>query len=109
MNKEELLAKSREENKKKDPYQMEMFQKSKRYGFIAGNIMILFHFTTRMYTNGKPDHGLWSIMAIMLGVQWFSYGKKIKDKNIITLGILWLCITAVEFVLSIIQLKNSVS
>ena len=88
---------------------MEMFQKAQRNGLIAGVVMMLFHFITRNHAYDQPDHGLWSIMGIILGVQFFSYGIKMKDITNIIVGIVWFCITTVEFVLSVKQLKNGLS
>ena len=109
MNKEELLAKSREENKNKDPYTMEVAKKSQRYAFIAGFIMVVLHFTARGIFIGELDYGLWSIMGVMIGVQYTYHGHKTGNPTTKGIGILWLGITVIHLVLAVIQLKDKVS
>lgn len=83
MNKNEILEKSRNENKKADPYEMEVARKGYEYGMKAGytlaSILFIIH-----YCQGQGlDYELFAIALAANAISTFYTAIKLKEKKYI--------------------------
>ena len=80
MKKEEILAKSRKENKNKDVYEIEVESKGSRIALICMLILITVYYCYEIFTGKGENYTLYSLIALYCSVV---YGyKAIKlEKN----------------------------
>ena len=104
MNKEEILAMSRKENDKKDPFELEVNNKAVRMAHIATAIVVFIIYVTGIMVNDKQDYLIWSIMAVSMGTQFLYRGIKLKKKDTLMLGALWAVIFLISFIVGMIKL-----
>ena len=104
MNKEEILAMSRKENDKKDPFELEVNNKAVRMAHIATAIVVFIIYVTGIMVNDKQDYLIWSIMAVSMGTQFLYRGIKLKKKDSLGLGALWAVIFLISFTVGMIKL-----
>ena len=58
MNKDEILAKSRAENKNKDVYEQEVLKQASRSAVVVQMAMATLFFVTQIFTGGGVNWGL---------------------------------------------------
>ncbi len=97
MNKEEILAKSRQENKEKDLVAIETGLKADRFGMWMGIIANAILFITEIIICGTYNLGLWVILLAMNAGIYLYNGIKLKRKGIIIAGVIW-AVLAVAFI-----------
>ncbi len=107
MNKEEILAKSRQENKEKDLYEVEIAKKSSEIAAIAGVIVCGVLYATEIIVCGSKNNSLWSIIAAMICVNNLYQGIKFKRKSRLALGIVWALITVASLVAALINIFDT--
>ncbi|MBQ3915904.1 MAG: hypothetical protein II690_04880 [Ruminococcus sp.] len=92
MNKDEILAMSREENKdkRKDPYELEIASKSSNVALVVSAIIAGILYLMEMVVTGNENYSLWSVLCTMDAVIYMYRGIKLKNKMSIFCGILWL-------------------
>ena len=88
MNREEILAMSREENGDKDLFELEVNKKANGIGVIAGAIICGILFTIEIIVCGTYNLGLWSIIAVMNSGIYLYSGITLKDKGKLAVGII---------------------
>ena len=101
MDKEKILAMSRQENEKKDPYEMKIYNKAGRNASAAMAAVVFILYVAGIFINGRQDYGIWSIMAVCSAVRYLYTGVKLKKKDHLTLGVVWSLIFAVSFTVGI--------
>ncbi len=89
MNKEEILAMSRQENKDKDLYEMQVTESSANIGVITGAIICALLFAAEIFICGSTNYGLWSIVTGITATMGIYKGVKLKKKSKIAIGIMW--------------------
>lgn len=89
MNKEEILAMSRQENKEKDLYEMQVSESSANIGLITGAIICALLFALEIFICGTTNYGLWSIVTGFNAAMMIYKGIKLKKKSSILIGIMW--------------------
>ena len=89
MNKEEILAKSREENKDKDLYAIEVMKKGSYIDILTAIITISILFVTEILVCGSTNYGLWAILTAINSSSNLYRGIKLKEKSKIIMGIIW--------------------
>ena len=62
MNKDEILAKSRAENKNKDVYEQEVLKQASRSAVVVQMSFATLFFVTQIMTGGGINWGLWAIV-----------------------------------------------
>ena len=92
MNREEILAKSRQENKNKDLFDKEVEGKSIAFSGIAMVIMCLVYYVAEILLQSRKNYGFFSIAAIYMAILFMMKGSKLKDKKKFYLGIVWLAL-----------------
>ncbi|MBQ8780127.1 MAG: hypothetical protein IJZ72_00430 [Oscillospiraceae bacterium] len=89
MNKEEILAKSRMENKDKDITDLEADKKASNFALIFGAIVSLILFIIQIITGNGVNYSLWAFMGIIpAAINFHKYHSLKQKKNLIN-GIIW--------------------
>lgn len=83
MNKDEILAKSRAENKNHDVYELEVTNKGMVLSNISASIFALILFVFQLVFGREVDYGLFSVVYCSFAVtQWYKWGK-LKQKHVL--------------------------
>ena len=76
MNKDEILAKSRAENKNKDVYEQEVLKQASRSAVVVQMSFATLFFVTQIMTGGGINWGLWAIVfSANMTINWVKYIK----------------------------------
>lgn len=87
MDKEEILAKSREENKNKDVYEQEVLNQASRSAIVVQMAFAAIFFITQILTGGGINWGLWAIVfSANMTINWVKY-MKLHRKYELTIAI----------------------
>lgn len=94
MNKQEILQASRNENKNKDIYELEVISKAQRVGgLIAVSVTFVLMLIERMISNSGMNYGYFLIILSMGMGMWLYKAVKMKIKYEIFLAVLWTVLT----------------
>lgn len=89
MNKEEILAKSREENKNIDLVELEVMNKSKLLaGSISGNLCFIL-FLAQLLNTGNGNYALLAILTSYIAVNSIHKGIKLKRRSSVIFGVIF--------------------
>ena len=81
MNKEEILEKSRKENKNQDIYEKEVIFQGNRYANIVAAVLATIFFVIQIFTGGGTNYGLYAVVFSMpMTGFWIKY-KKLHRKH----------------------------
>lgn len=76
MNKDEILAKSRAENKNKDVYEQEVLNQASRSAVVVQMALATIFFVTQIFAGGGTNWGLWAIIfSANMTINWVKYIK----------------------------------
>jgi len=76
MNKDEILAKSRAENKNKDVYEQEVLKQASRSAVVVQMALATLFFVTQIFTGGGVNWGLWALVfSASMTINWVKYIK----------------------------------
>ncbi len=76
MTKEEILEKSRNENKNQDVYEKDVIIQGNRYACIAAGLLATVFLIIQIVTGGGTNYGLYAIVFTMpMAGFWFKYIK----------------------------------
>ena len=97
MKKEEILEKSRQENKKKDVYAIEVEKDGCKYAAISMVILTVLYYIYEIFADKGQNYALYSIIAIYCCVFFGYRGIKLeKNRSLyIFTSIIWLFITII--------------
>lgn len=73
MNKEEILERSRKENKNQDIYEKEVIIQGNRYAYIAAGVLATIFFVIQIFTGGDMNYRLYAVV-------FFNANGRILDK-----------------------------
>ncbi len=104
MNKEEILAKSRQENKDKDLVELEASRKGGELGAVAAFILCEILFLAEIFICGTQNYGLWSIVTTAIAGAALYKGTKLKNRNQLIYGSIWALISVAAIITAIITL-----
>ncbi|WP_295153352.1 DUF6442 family protein [uncultured Ruminococcus sp.] len=104
MDKEKILAMSRVENEKKDPFELEVANEANSLAstFMAAVTIVLFF--TNVFARGNYDYGIWSILGIWLATKYGYTGLRMKKKKQVIRGIVWGILFLTSFTVGMIKL-----
>ncbi|MGM9661743.1 MAG: DUF6442 family protein [Oscillospiraceae bacterium] len=94
MDKEEILARSRQENKNQDIYEKEVIIQGNRYACIAAAVLATVFFVIQIFTGGGNNYGLYAVVFSMpMAGFWMKYLKLHKKHELFaavcyTIGVL---------------------
>lgn len=93
MNKEEILEKSKEENKNRDPYEMEVSNNGFAFGFVAAMIIGIILWAVELIATGILNFRIYCLAVTVISVSSLYRGVKLKNKKLTCIGILLLLLT----------------
>lgn len=103
MNKEDILARSREENKSKDIYEQEIIRQAQSLASIVMMILATIFFIIQICTGGGLNYGLYALtfcpQTVIFWVKWI----KLKQRHELILSLAY---TAFVLALSISHIYN---
>ncbi len=74
MNKEEVLAKSRAENKNKDVYVQEVLKQASRIAVLVQMVLATIFFVTQIFAGKGINWGLWALVfSTNMTINWVKY------------------------------------
>ncbi len=83
MNKNEILEKSRNENKKADQYEMEVYRRGTEYGMHTAYSLATILFIIHCCQGKGPDYELYAILMASSAISAFYNAIKLKEKKYI--------------------------
>ncbi len=89
MNKEEILEKSRGENKSKDIYEQEVLKEAGNAGAITAAIVCAVFFIMQVLVGEGLNYGLWSIIFSMEAACFITKAIRLKRTHEIILAVLY--------------------
>ena len=76
MNKEEILAKSRAENKNKDVYEQEVLKQASKNVVLVQMVLVSIFFVTQIFVGKGINWGLWALVfSSNMTINWMKYIK----------------------------------
>ncbi len=103
MKKEEILAKSRAENKNRDIYEQEVLKQGWEIAFIAAAVLAAVFSAVQIFVGGGTNCGLWAIVfsgsMATFWVKWF----KLRRRHELILALIY---TAVVITFSVLHIYN---
>lgn len=106
MNKEEILERSRKENKNQDIFEKDVIIKGNYYACIASAIIATIFFVVQIFTGGGMNYGLYAVVfAMPMAGFWFKY-IKLRKKHELLVAI---CYTVVVIMFSSANIYNLIT
>ena len=85
MNKDEILAKSRTENKSKDVYEQEVLKQASKSAVVVQMALATLFFVTQILIGGGINWGLWAIVfSASMTINWVKYIKLHRKYELVT-------------------------
>ncbi|MBQ8170907.1 MAG: hypothetical protein IJZ95_02830 [Oscillospiraceae bacterium] len=104
MDKEQILAMSRQENQNKDLYELEINKKATEIASIASTIVCAVLYMAEILICGNKNFGLWSVIAAFIAGKFLYMGIRSKNANHTALGVIWAIIFVIAAVSAIVNL-----
>ena len=104
MDKNEILARSREENKKQDERDRMIADKAAKLGYSTGLIVCMVLVIVETAITGNANLGSWAVyMAMTTAALWVEYAYK-KKKHQLVFGIIGSAVTVLFLTVHILRL-----
>ena len=95
MNKEEILEKSRAENKNKDIYELEVVKQSGTSTVIVMMVLATIFFAAQIFVGGGTNWGLWAIVfSAYMTTFWVKY-IRLRRKHELVMAIAYTVLVSV--------------
>ena len=104
MNKDEILAMSRQDNDNNDPFEREIDRKAMNGAHLAMLIVVFIVYISGIFIKGESDYLVWSIMAASLATQNLYRGIRLKKKDVFICGAVWVLIFIGSFIYGMMKL-----
>lgn len=106
MKKEEILAKSREENRKNDPYQAEIQRRSSSFSGVVVVFLSTILFVIQLGMDRGFNFGLYAV-AFAYGATDFLFRYfYLRRRRELLFGVIYLVVTIILIILHIAQLRS---
>lgn len=92
MNKEEILAKSRIENKNRDIYEIEILKTCSNYAVIVAVVLATVFFVIQILTGGGINYGLYAIVFSVSATNFIIKYWKLRKKHELIMAVLYVVI-----------------
>ncbi|MBQ8780126.1 MAG: hypothetical protein IJZ72_00425 [Oscillospiraceae bacterium] len=106
MNKEEILAKSRMENKDKDIADLEADKKASSFALIFGAIAAGILYCVQLFTGNGVNYSVWTTIVIITSALYWHKYHSLKKKEDLTCGILWTITSIIVLTMTISSFIN---
>ncbi len=84
MTKDEVLAKSRAENKNKDVYEQEVFKQATESSLVVQSVLTAIFFVTQIFVGGGINWGLWALVfSANATIFWVKYIKLRHQRELV--------------------------
>ncbi len=104
MDKEEILKRSRNENKNQDVYEKEVITKGGDYGAVAAAVLATVLFILQILLGQGMNYGLYAIVFVIPAVRFIYKAIKMKNKHEIFVAALYSVATVCASVACVIDL-----
>lgn len=95
MNKDEILAKSRAENKNKDVYEQEVLKQASKSAVVVQMALATIFFVAQIFTGKGINWGLWALVfSANMTINWVKYAK-LRRKHELAIAIAYTILVAV--------------
>ena len=95
MNKDEILAKSRAENKNKDVYEQEVLKQASKSAVVVQMVLATLFFVTQIFVGEGINWGLWALVfSANMTIYWVKY-IKLRRKHELMIAIAYTILVAV--------------
>lgn len=85
MNREEVLAKSRAENKNKDMYEQEILKQASKSAILVQMVLAAVFFVIQIFAGRGINWGLWAIVfSANMTICWVKYMKLHRKYELVT-------------------------
>ncbi len=85
MNRDEILAKSRAENKNKDIYEQEVLKKAGKSAVIVQLVLAAVFFATQIFVGKGINWGLWALVfSTNMTISWVKYINLHRQRELAT-------------------------
>lgn len=89
MNRDEILAKSREENKNKDIYEQEILKQANGYAFLTLICLGIIFMAVQIFAGGGINYGIYAmVFSGNMTVSWIKFAK-LKQKRELIYAVLY--------------------
>lgn len=89
MNKDEILAKSRAENKNKDVYEQEVLKQASTSAVIVMMVLATIFFVAQIFVGGGMNWGIWALVfSANMTTFWVKY-IKLRRKHELVMAIIY--------------------
>lgn len=95
MKKEEILQASRNENQKKDLYQIEVEAKALKLSALGSIILATIFYCLEIIVKGVENYGWYAMIALFCTIVYGYKAIKFKNKFNIIISIIWAIVTIV--------------
>ncbi len=106
MNKEEILEKSRAENKGKDYFELEVEKNSKVVALLTADFLLLIIFFLKIFSGNGLDHCIWAVVSSICAGEYIYKAVKLKDKKNILAAVMWTLTTLIVMGMALHYLFN---
>ncbi len=95
MNKDEILAKSRAENKNRDVYEQEVLKQASKSAVVVQMVLAAIFFVTQIFVGGGINWGLWALVfSANMTIYWVKY-IKLHRKHELVIAIVYTILVSV--------------
>lgn len=106
MKKEEILAKSREENRKNDPYQAEIQRRSSSFSGVVVVFLSTILFVIQLVMDRGFNFGLYAVAFAYGATDFLVRYFYLRRRRELLFGVIYLVITVILIILHIAQLRS---
>ena len=95
MNRDEILAKSRAENKNKDVYEQEVLKQASKSAVVVQMSLATIFFVTQIFTGKGINRGMWALVfSANMTINWVKY-MKLHRKSELMIAIVYTILVSV--------------
>lgn len=107
MKKEDILEKSRKENKNKDIFVDEVLKEGRSIGAMVAVIMATIFFVIQIFVGGGINYGLYAVVFSMFAANYVVKAIRMKSKYEIIFAIFYIIIVLLLSFIHVYQLVNT--
>ena len=97
MNKDEILAKSRAENKNKDVYEQEILKQASESAVVVQMVLATIFFVTQILVDNGTNRGLWAlVLSANMTIYWVKYIKLYRKFDLLMAIIYTILVSAMS-------------
>ncbi len=106
MNRDEILERSREENKNQDEMERHALAKAGQKACAVGGLLCSVLIIFESFFAGHPNFSTWAVYLSMTGTMLLTKYSLLKKKHELVFGLFQIALAVVFFVLYVIRLRR---